>query len=67
MEIEENFKPFEKVLVRDNESDLWEIEFFSQKTGKDNYPFRCLIDCFKFCIPFEGNEHLLGTRDNNDF
>mgnify|MGYP003293645644 CR=1 FL=1 len=57
-----NFKPFDKVLVRDSDDREWQIEFFSH-----NHPTRRLYVCSRFsweqCIPYEGNEHLLGTID----
>ena len=60
---EYKFVPFQKVLVRDEIDDFWEINFFSHKAFKyDGY--RCLDRCYLYCIPFEGNEHLLGTNKN---
>ena len=57
------FKPFEKVLVRDSYDDMWRASFFSHIKEDDG---RYVTTCFtwKFCIPYEGNEHLLGTTDN---
>lgn len=54
------FKPFEKVLVRDSYDDMWRACFFSHIKEDDG---RYVTTCFtwKFCIPYEGNEHLLGT------
>lgn len=57
--IEENidFKPFDKVLVRDEENDIWEASFFIRKEGE---LYECILGFkYKQCIPFEGNEHLL--------
>lgn len=57
------FKPFEKVLVRDSIYDVWRASFFSHiKEDDERYVTTGL--CWKFCIPYEGNEHLLGTTDN---
>lgn len=57
------FKPFEKVLVRDSIDDVWRASFFSHiKEDDGRYVTTGL--CWKFCIPYEGNEHLLGTTDN---
>lgn len=57
---EPQFKPFEKVLVRDSYDDMWRACFFSHIREDDG---RYVTTCFtwKFCIPYEGNEHLLGT------
>lgn len=57
------FKPFEKVLVRDSIDDVWRASFFSHiKEDDERYVTTGLS--WKFCIPYEGNEHLLGTTDN---
>ena len=57
------FKPFEKVLVRDSYDDMWRASFFSHiKEDDGKYVTTCLV--WKICIPYEGNEHLLGTTDN---
>nr|UWG29745.1 MAG: hypothetical protein [Bacteriophage sp.] len=52
-------KPFDKVLVRDFSRDKWSISFFSFKK-EDLYV--CINHCsWNQCIPYEGNESLLGT------
>ena len=60
---EHQFKPFEKVLVRDSYDDMWRASFFSHIKEDDG---RYVTTCFtwKFCIPYEGNEHLLGITNN---
>ena len=60
---EYQFKPFEKVLVRDSYEDEWRASFFSNiREGYSKYVTTGLV--WKFCIPYEGNEHLLGTTNN---
>ena len=57
------FKPFEKVLVRDSYDDVWRASFFSHiKENDGRYVTTCIT--WKFCIPYKGNEHLLGTTNN---
>lgn len=52
-------KPFDKVLVRDDKEDQWSANIFSYQI-RDMY--HCLGECYwKYCIPYKGNEHLLGT------
>lgn len=60
------FKPFDKVLVRDDKYDAWKADFFSNYGESDECaPYVCVSDFFyKLCIPYEGNEHLLGTNNN---
>lgn len=58
------FKPFDKVLVRDGESECWSANFFSHK----DINYYVCINCSRWneCIPYEGNERLLGTTFNID-
>ena len=51
-------KPFDKVLVRDNDTEQWRADFFSYMKN-DWYVCTCTI--WRYCIPYEGNERLLGT------
>lgn len=63
------FKPFDKVLVRDDENEKWNISLFAREIVDDSdglsYKYECsngtLWNC---CIPFEGNECLLETAEN---
>ena len=58
------FKPFEKVLVRDSESDKWRCAFYSHFEPKGIYHHITTNSTYDMCIPFEGNEHLVGTTKN---
>ena len=52
-------KPFDKVLVRDSESQAWQVSLFSYKDSDSYY---CCNGCsWNQCIPYIGNESLLGT------
>ena len=59
------FKPFDKVLVRDCIEQKWEATIFSyyDQTAEEGFPYMCITSCYHYCIPYEGNEHLLGTTD----
>lgn len=63
-------KPFDKVLVRDHDRARWDITFYEcyDKTNK-SYPYRTLGGTvYKQCIPYEGNEHLIGLiKDCDDY
>lgn len=59
-------KPFDKVLVRNTYNQLWITDLFSyiSKSGR----FVCVVHNTYQCIPYESNEHLLGTtNDCSDF
>lgn len=55
-------KPFDKVLVRDHKSDNWRANLFSH-IDKNGCHY-CVWASWHYCIPYEGNEHLLGTTKN---
>ncbi len=61
------FKPFDRVLVRDYENKNWMPRFFEKYSNSKDYHFRCMNgSSWKYCIPYEGNEHLLGTSNDPD-
>ena len=55
-------KPFDKVLVRDNDSDCWRANLYGY-VDKDAC-YHCVYANWLYCIPYEGNEYLLGTKNN---
>ena len=58
-------KPFEsKVLVRDVDYHAWEGAIFGRYDGKKFFTIGGLD--WEYCIPYKGNEHLLGTTDDCD-
>lgn len=58
------FKPFDKVLGRNEKDDVWEAELFSHYREESQYPFRCIGFSRKYCIPYnKETAHLLGTTD----
>lgn len=61
---EYQFKPFEKVLVRDNETQKWRCSLYSHFDQESIYHYTTVSGIYNMCIPFKGNEHLLGTIDN---
>lgn len=60
-ETKHQFKPFDKVLVRDGDGYVWQCNFFSSMDEDDYYV--CVSARWEQCIPFKGNEHLLGTTN----
>lgn len=63
------FKPFDKVLVRDEENEKWHISLFAREIVDDSdglsYKYECSNGTWwNCCIPFEDNEYLLGTTEN---
>ena len=63
--IKQKLKPFDKVLVRDDTKEKWSINLFSYYDEKNKeYPYNCLSSPYRYCIPYEGNEYLVGSNIN---
>lgn len=59
-------KPFDsRVLVRDHNNDEWRVSFWGCLIdNKYGYKYDTTRGYYKQCIPYEGNEHLLGKTEN---
>lgn len=54
------FKPFDRVLVRDFDTETWHADIYSHKDSiTDNH--ECTGGRWRYCIPYRGNESKLGT------
>lgn len=61
-------KPFDKVLVRQSDTDYWKPAFWGRRITSKSYPFITSFGHTTQAIPFKGNEWLVGTtEDCNDF
>lgn len=61
------FKPFDKVLVRDNDKEVWRATIFSHFENNPEHLFKfvCIGESWQYCIPYnEQTAHLLGTTEN---
>jgi len=59
-----NFKPFDKVLVRDDDNECWMPSLFGWvDRGLQDGKFVCGTSDWEQCIPFKGNEKLVGTTN----
>lgn len=59
-----DFKPFDQVLVRASNLGNWNLHLFA-RVREEEYKYECLGGLrYKECIPYQGNEHLLGTNKN---
>jgi hypothetical protein len=62
---EPQFKPFDRVLVRHYDVSLWQPAFFWKffdELSKTPY-YTIGGNKWEQCIPYDGNEHLVGTID----
>ena len=58
-----NFKPFAYVLCRNNDNEYWKVDILAKydKTENLKFPYVGFRGVWKYCIPYEGNEHLYDT------
>lgn len=59
---ESKFKPFDKVLVRDDDSGEWCIDLYAYRI-KPRFHRMVGGAYWEQCITYEGNDHLLGTTE----
>lgn len=57
------FKPFDRVLVRDKDDQVWIPNIFVNFRDKYSHKYQCVDNCYAQCIHYEGNEHLYNTTD----
>lgn len=57
-------KPFDKVLYRMHNNDTWLAGFYN--VCIKNKIFIIGLEAIPYCIPYEGNQHLLGTTNDCD-
>ena len=57
--------PFDRVLARDVSLAIWRCQLFSNiNKNEENYPYLCVSDTYKYCIPYnEETKHLVGTTE----
>ena len=60
------FKAFERVLVRDGDQERWCAALYSHKDSSSKEYYHRMVGgaAFYQCIPYEGNEQLLGKTDS---
>lgn len=63
-------KPFDRVLCRNKDNEVWTANIYSHYDSKSDSPFTCIgwveLNAYITCIPYIGNEHLLGTTNDCD-
>ena len=60
------FKPFDRVLVRNSEDSTWCAAKYSHFDSARNRHVMVCNASFLKCIPYEGNEHLVGTDKSQE-
>ena len=62
--VRQEFKPFDKVLVKNNSEDLWKTDIYLNYVENIYCHYRCTTGHYKLCIPYESNEYLLWKTIN---
>lgn len=63
--VKQEFKPFDRVLGRNRDTNTWEADIYLGYNEEDRYcRYKCTSMNYQFCIPYEGNEYLLDTTDS---
>ena len=62
--VRQEFKPFDKVLVKNNSEDPWKIDIYLNYVENTYCCYRCTTGHYKLCIPYKGNEYLLWKTIN---
>lgn len=58
------FQSFEKILVRDYNSDVWKCDFFSHYDAFRTFPYVCVGGVWEQLISYnDETKHLVGTTD----
>jgi len=54
------FKPFDRILVRLNDTDPWRADFFRYYDAESELQFVGMTGAYKYCLLYEGNEDFEG-------
>ena len=54
-------KPFDRVITRNDDDDIWTANIFSHMDSHGEYVTIGCVGGYNYCIPYIGNESLLGT------
>ena len=62
--MEHKFQPFDYVLGCDDVHSEWMPDIFRYYNDDESacFPYCCFYSKYAKCIPYEGNEHLVGTK-----
>lgn len=57
--VRQEFKPFDKVLVKNNSEDPWMADIYLNYIEDTYNHYQCTTGHYRLCIPYKGNEYLL--------
>lgn len=57
------FKPKDWVLGRNSNGHRWDLDIFTYYEDEHNQPYHCMGCTYSQCLLYEGNEELLGTKN----
>ena len=62
--VRQEFKPFDKVLVKNNSEDPWRADIYLNYIEDTYNHYQCTAGRYRLCIPYESNEYLLWKTIN---
>ena len=62
--VRQEFKPFDKVLVKNNSEDPWIADIYLNYIEDTYNHYQCTAGRYRLCIPYESNEYLLWKTIN---
>lgn len=62
--VKQCFKPFDRVLVKNKNTDSWKADIYLGYDESNLFPYICTRSEYGYCIPYKGNEYLLGTTNS---
>lgn len=62
--VRQEFKPFDKVLVKNNSEDPWKTDIYLNYVEGIYGNYQCTTGLYRLCIPYKGNEYLLWKTIN---
>ena len=55
---------FDRILGRDCDTRIWKCNLFSHITEQDSFPYKCVGNAYRYCIPYNTDtKHLVGTTN----
>lgn len=58
-------QPFDKILAKDRDNDIWRCTLFSHLVNKAEFPIIAISSFYRYCIPYnDETKHLIGTKED---
>ena len=62
----DRFKPYDRIVVRDDDDEEWTATLFSHFDESSYYPVVTVGDSYRYALKYFGNEDLVGKKTERD-